>query len=61
MEQAEDTNKKFINEKDNVFMTGTGVMLDRNSTKKDFSISSLIPISHTDVHKFIEELSEDNL
>jgi hypothetical protein len=46
MEQADAQKKKFINEKDSTFLTGTNI-------KKDFNIASLIPISHTDVHKFI--------
>jgi hypothetical protein len=60
MEQAEAQSKKFINQKDNTFVTGTGADLDRGN-KKQFNVASLIPISHTDVHKFIQEISEDNL
>jgi hypothetical protein len=52
MEKAEEMNKKFINQKDNVFVTGTGAMLDKNF-EKEFNVASIIPISHTDVHKFI--------
>lgn len=61
MEQAEEQQKRFINEKDNVFVTGTGAMLDRDFKNNDFNLASLIPISHSDVHKFIQEISEENL
>jgi hypothetical protein len=53
MDHAEEQKKK----KDNTFLTGTNA----RSKSKGFHISQFIPISHTDVHKFIEEISEENL
>ena len=63
--------KQFIEEKDNVFLTqeqknaaanNAGAVLDGPADQADaFKQASLIPISHTDVHKFIQEISGDNL
>ena len=68
MEKAAMTQKQALtDEKDSVFMTQeqkdnfNSVGMDQPNNGDSFKQAELIPISHTDVHKFIQEISGDNL
>ena len=57
----------LTDEKDSVFMTQeqkdnfNSAGMDQPNNGDSFKQAELIPISHTDVHKFIQEISGDNL
>ena len=68
MEKAAMKQKQALtDEKDSVFMTQeqkdnfNSVGMDQPNNGDSFKQAELIPISHTDVHKFIQEISGDNL